>query len=85
MVQQTEAEQLTAIRAEKADTSMRNSTRRDIESLASFKSDISWIKWVLGVFATLTIGGGVVAFFYILQRFDNLDTILLEIVQKLPQ
>ncbi len=63
---------------------MRDNARHDIESLASTKSDIRWIKWVLGIFATLTIGGGFVAFFYILQRFDNIDTILLEIVQKLP-
>ena len=49
----------------------------------------------MGIFATLTIGGGIAAFFYILQRFDNMDLyilqrfddidkILLEIVQKLP-
>lgn len=95
MVQQTEAEQLTAIRSEKAERTMRDNTRQDIESLASLKSDIRWIKWILGIFATLTIGGGIAAFFYILQRFDNMDLyilqrfddidkILLEIVQKLP-
>lgn len=95
MVQQTEAEQLTAIRSEKAEQTLRDNTRQDIESLASLKSDIRWIKWILGIFATLTIGGGIAAFFYILQRFDNMDLyilqrfddidkILLEIVQKLP-
>ncbi len=83
MAQQSEVEQLRAIGAEMADQSMRTNTRRDIESLASLESDVQWIKWILGIFATITIGGGVVAFFYILQRFDNLDTILLEIVQKL--
>ena len=84
MVQQSETEQLQGIRTEKADQSMRSFTRKDIESLASLSSDVRWIKWVLGIFATLTIGGGVVAFFYILQRFDSLDIILLEIIQKLP-
>lgn len=84
MVQQSEVEQLSAMRAQTADQSMRNYTRQDIEALASLLSDFRWIKWVSGIFATLTIGGSVVAFFYILQRFDNLDTILLEIVQKLP-
>ena len=74
---------------------MRDNTRQDIESLASTKSDIRWIKWILGIFATLTIGGAIAAFFYILQRFDNMDLyilqrfddiemMLLEIVQKLP-
>ena len=74
---------------------MPESTRQDIESLASLKSDIRWIKWILGIFATLTIGDGIAAFFFILQRFDNMDLyilerfddielILLEIVQKLP-
>ncbi len=83
MAQQSEVEQLRAIGAEMADQSMRTNTRRDIESLASLESDVQWIKWILGIFATITIGGSVVAFFYILQRFDNLDTVLLEIVQKL--
>ena len=63
---------------------MRDNTRQDIESLASLRTDVRWIKWILGIFATLTIGGGIAAFFYILQRFDNMDMILLEIVQKLP-
>ena len=83
MAQQSEVEQLRTIGAEMADQSMRTNTRRDIESLASLESDVQWIKWILGIFATITIGGSVVAFFYILQRFDNLDTVLLEIVQKL--
>ncbi len=83
MVQQSEVEQLRAIGTETVDQSMGANTRQDIQSLASLKSDVQWIKWVLGIFATITIGGSVVAFFYILQRFDNLHTILLEIVQKL--
>ena len=95
MVQHSDAKQLGAIPSEQAEQTMRDNTRQDIESLASVKSDIRWIKWILGIFATLTIGGGIAAFFYILQRFDNMDLyilqrfdnidmILLEIVQKLP-
>lgn len=95
MVQQTQAEQMRPMRAENADQPMRDSSRQDIETLASLKSDIKWIKWILGIFVTLTIGSGIAAFFYIMQRFDTLETyilqrfdsidlILLEIVQKPP-
>ena len=95
MVQRTQAEQMTSVRAEELDQSLLVNTRQDIVDLASAKSDIRWLKWILGIFATITIGGGIAAFFYIMQRFDNLeiyilqrfdniDTILLEIVQKLP-
>ena len=55
-------------------------TREDIESLASLKSDVRWIKWILGIFAALAIA----AFFHIMHRFGHIDAILLEIVQRLP-
>ena len=84
MVQRTQAEQIRPMRAEEADQPLLVQSRQDIADLASSKSDIKWLKWILGIFATLTIGGGIAAFFYILQRFDKIDTILLEIVQKLP-
>ncbi len=95
MVQRTQAEQMTSVRAEEVDQSLLVTTRQDIADLASVKSDIRWLKWTLGILATLTIGGGIAAFFYILQRFDTLeiyilqrfdsiDATLLEIVQRLP-
>ena len=95
MVQRTQAEQMTSVRAEEVDQPLLVTTRQDIADLASVKSDIRWLKWILGIFATLTIGGGIAAFFYILQRFDTLeiyilqrfdsiDATLLEIVQRLP-
>lgn len=78
MVQRTQAEQMAPIRAEEADQPLLVNSRQDIADLASSKSDIKWLKWILGIFATLTIGGGIAAFFYIMQRFDNIEIYILQ-------
>ena len=82
LLERIRGEQIQTSRADEASTT--GFRREDIESLASLKTDVRWIKWVLGIMATLGTALGIAAFFHILHRFGHIDAILLEIVQRLP-
>ena len=78
LLERIRGEQIQTPRSDEASTTVFR--REDIESLASLKTDVRWIKWILGIFAAL----GIAAFFHILHRFGHIDAVLLEIVQRLP-